>query len=234
MPGQITSTFMPAEANGRPRTMAGMRFLAGRLVMRWNSIKASLSGTSSQICAIMLSRNKHGQQRDEQSYIKSHVVSSCAVSKYVGHCNGKQPVYERLHEETFISRISDMTKDLQISQIGRRKVSGFKNDEAQACQAIFYLNRYDDLPTEEWAEGLNREREPILSNGCKLVHMLVDSVATEKRWRAMSEVWEEMQCVAARHCRGNVHARQQSSGGWELLPHIWLPNAHMGMGEHHQ
>jgi len=92
------------------------------------------------------------------------------------------------------------------------------------------MNRYDDLPTEEWTERLKRESEPILSYGCKLTAYVGRFGSSREEMK--TEVWVEMLYFAASHCRGNVHARQLSSGRGELLTHIWLLDAHMGMGEH--
>ncbi|KAG4908225.1 hypothetical protein AAZX31_20G180400 [Glycine max] len=52
----------------------------------------------------------------------------------------------------------------------------------------------------------------------------------EEKWRMISRVWVEMLCHAASQCRGFHHAKQLSRGG-ELLTHVWLLMAHLGITE---
>lgn len=55
----------------------------------------------------------------------------------------------------------------------------------------------------------------------------------EKKWELMSHVWVEMLCYAANHCRWSNHAQQLRRGG-ELLTHVWLLMAHLGITEQFQ
>ncbi|KAF8406860.1 hypothetical protein HHK36_005981 [Tetracentron sinense] len=52
----------------------------------------------------------------------------------------------------------------------------------------------------------------------------------ERKWETMSEVWVELLSYAASQCRGFYHAQQLRRGG-ELLTHVWLLMAHLGLTE---
>jgi len=71
-------------------------------------------------------------------------------------------------------------------------------------------------------------------DACRLAKNLQNMVPKERRWMVVSAVWVEMLCFAAIHCRGDVHAKQLSSGGGELLTHVWFLIVHLGMGEHYR
>ncbi|KAL7176855.1 hypothetical protein ACSBR2_030236 [Camellia fascicularis] len=56
---------------------------------------------------------------------------------------------------------------------------------------------------------------------------------SEKKWEVVSHVWVEMMAYAATHCQWQYHARQLTKGG-ELLPHVSLLMAHLGISEQFQ
>ncbi|KAL6192844.1 hypothetical protein ACLB2K_033930 [Fragaria x ananassa] len=55
----------------------------------------------------------------------------------------------------------------------------------------------------------------------------------KKKWKVISHVWVEMLSYAASHCPWNQHARQLRRCG-ELLTHVWLLMAHLGITEQFQ
>uniref|UniRef100_A0A2N9G3Y8 DUF4220 domain-containing protein n=1 Tax=Fagus sylvatica TaxID=28930 RepID=A0A2N9G3Y8_FAGSY len=55
----------------------------------------------------------------------------------------------------------------------------------------------------------------------------------DKMWELMSHVWVEMLSYAANQCRWNLHGQQLRRGG-ELLTHVWLLLAHLGITEQFQ
>ncbi|PON88927.1 hypothetical protein TorRG33x02_153100 [Trema orientale] len=55
----------------------------------------------------------------------------------------------------------------------------------------------------------------------------------EKKWELMSHVWVEILCYAASQCQRNQHAQQLRRGG-ELLTHVWLLMAHLGITKQFQ
>ena len=55
----------------------------------------------------------------------------------------------------------------------------------------------------------------------------------KEQWDMIANVWLEMLGHAANLCGGTNHARQLSKGG-ELLTHVWLLMAHLGLTDHFQ
>lgn len=53
----------------------------------------------------------------------------------------------------------------------------------------------------------------------------------KEHWDIIANVWLEMLGYAANLCGGTNHARQLSKGG-ELLTHVWLLMAHLGLSDH--
>ncbi|PNY08308.1 hypothetical protein L195_g004827 [Trifolium pratense] len=51
---------------------------------------------------------------------------------------------------------------------------------------------------------------------------------TKKMWKFITQVWVEMLAYAASHCQVIHHAQQLRHGG-ELLTHVWLLMAHLGI-----
>jgi hypothetical protein len=72
----------------------------------------------------------------------------------------------------------------------------------------------------------------VLFDGCRLAHLL-QNMEKEKKWEFVCNVWIEILGYAASHCRGYYHAQQLSRGG-ELLTHVWLLMAHLGITEQFQ
>jgi hypothetical protein len=78
----------------------------------------------------------------------------------------------------------------------------------------------------------------VLFDGCRLAHQFQNMVEKEKwnkekKWEFVCNVWIEILGYAASHCRGYYHAQQLSMGG-ELLTHVWLLMAHLGITKQFQ
>ncbi|XP_047975767.1 uncharacterized protein LOC125218186 [Salvia hispanica] len=73
----------------------------------------------------------------------------------------------------------------------------------------------------------------VLFDACKLAKSLLDVKIQSQRWEIISKVWVEMLAHAATHCSGHHHAHQLRKGG-ELLSHVWLLMAHLGITEQFQ
>ncbi|KAJ3705470.1 hypothetical protein LUZ61_009175 [Rhynchospora tenuis] len=72
----------------------------------------------------------------------------------------------------------------------------------------------------------------VLVDGCKLAREL-QKLHQKIRWLLISEIWMEMLGYAAIHCDSYQHARALSRGG-ELLTHLWLLMAQLGVVEEHK
>ncbi|XP_010671800.2 uncharacterized protein LOC104888495 isoform X1 [Beta vulgaris subsp. vulgaris] len=68
----------------------------------------------------------------------------------------------------------------------------------------------------------------VLFDACRLAKYLQNR---ERKWQIIVGVWVEMLVYAASQCRSNHHAQQLAQGG-ELLTHVWLLLAHVGLSEH--
>ncbi|PIA38074.1 hypothetical protein AQUCO_02800011v1 [Aquilegia coerulea] len=86
---------------------------------------------------------------------------------------------------------------------------------------------------------VNTEIKPVQVKGDRSKSVLFDAVRLsndlrilkkEKRWELMSQVWLELLCYAATHCRARSHAQPLSKGG-ELVTFVWLLMTHLGLGE---
>ncbi|KAK9286689.1 hypothetical protein L1049_015092 [Liquidambar formosana] len=77
--------------------------------------------------------------------------------------------------------------------------------------------------------------QSVLFEGCRLFELL-ESLKTEHgqesgwKWEMISNVWVEMLCYAANQCGWNHHAQRLGRGG-ELLTHVSLLMAHLGLTE---
>lgn len=99
--------------------------------------------------------------------------------------------------------------------------------KAKACRRLLHVN------TEVPPVKVKGDRsKSVLFDACRLAHSLQLRRKAEK-WENISCVWVEMLAYAATHCRGNHHAQQLRKGG-ELLTHVWLLMAHLGITEQFQ
>ncbi|KAG4908247.1 hypothetical protein AAZX31_20G182500 [Glycine max] len=103
----------------------------------------------------------------------------------------------------------------------------------KVCQVILRVNT-DVLPSKVKGD----RSKSVLFDARRLAKSL-QSLETkrnwskEEKWEMISHVWVEMLCYAASQCRGLHHAKQLSRGG-ELLTHVWLLMAHLGITEQFQ
>lgn len=103
----------------------------------------------------------------------------------------------------------------------------------QVCKMILGVNT--DIPPSE----VKGDRcKSVLFDACRLAKSLQcleteEDWSKEMKWEMMSHVWVEMLCHAASQCRGLHHAKQLSQGG-ELITHVWLLMAHLGITEQFQ
>ena len=110
----------------------------------------------------------------------------------------------------------------------RKSLSNVKD----ACTAL--LNVSTEIPPSEVKGDRSKS---VLFDACRLAKYL-QSLDTEVqlenvKWDLMSHVWVELLSYAASQCRWNLHGQQLRRGG-ELLTHVWLLLAHLGITEQFQ
>ncbi|XVE68231.1 hypothetical protein DITRI_Ditri09bG0051800 [Diplodiscus trichospermus] len=117
----------------------------------------------------------------------------------------------------------------RLFQQGRREIET-KVDEA--CYKLYEVN------TDSLEEVKGDETKSVLFYGSRLAKQL-QSLASqedwghEKKWEMINKVWVEMLAYAAVNCGWKEHG-QQLRGGGELLTHVCLLMAHLGLSEQYQ
>ncbi|GFS32298.1 hypothetical protein Acr_00g0021840 [Actinidia rufa] len=106
-------------------------------------------------------------------------------------------------------------------------------DIKQACEELLLVNT-KVLPNEVKGD----RSKSVLFDACRLAKALKvqekdKEWTSEQMWEVMTHVWIEMLCYAACHCQWRYHARQLTNGG-ELLTHVSLLMAHLGLSEQFQ
>ncbi|MFS7994069.1 hypothetical protein Hanom_Chr12g01101541 [Helianthus anomalus] len=97
----------------------------------------------------------------------------------------------------------------------------------EACEMLKQVN------TEVFPSQVKGDRsKSVFFEGCKLADSLRNMGGDHKKmWKMVGDVWLEILGYAASQCRGFDHAQQLQTGG-ELLTHVWLLMAHLGINEH--
>ncbi|POO03649.1 hypothetical protein TorRG33x02_008540 [Trema orientale] len=112
----------------------------------------------------------------------------------------------------------------------RKSVADVKK---KACEALLKVST-EILPSEVKGD----RSKSVLFDACGLAKAL-QSLETEqnwdreKKWELISHVWVEILSYAASQCQRNQHAQQLRRGG-ELLTHVWLLMAHLGITKQFQ
>ncbi|WCJ41310.1 hypothetical protein M5689_022189 [Euphorbia peplus] len=109
----------------------------------------------------------------------------------------------------------------------------YKLDRKKACCALLEVST-DILPCQVKGD----RSKSVLFDACRLAK-LIETLETEeqwsaeKKWKMINDVWIEMLCYAANQCGWRNHVKQLTNGG-ELLTHVWLLMAHLGITEQFQ
>ncbi|XP_034212684.1 uncharacterized protein LOC117625186 [Prunus dulcis] len=108
-----------------------------------------------------------------------------------------------------------------------------KSGERKACTKLL------DVCTDILPSKVKGDRsKSVLFDACRLAKALQSlesdrGWSNERKWEFVSHVWVEMLSYAANQCRWSGHAQQLRRGG-ELLTHVWLLMAHLGLTEQFQ
>ncbi|WCJ39024.1 hypothetical protein M5689_020046 [Euphorbia peplus] len=101
-------------------------------------------------------------------------------------------------------------------------------DPDEACNMLLKVNTCV-LPKKVKGD----RSKSVLFDACKLASELGQISDKDRKWEMISQVWLEMLAYAASNCSGIYHAQQLRRGG-ELLTHVWLLMAHLGLTEQFQ
>ncbi|XP_041017737.1 uncharacterized protein LOC121259962 [Juglans microcarpa x Juglans regia] len=102
-----------------------------------------------------------------------------------------------------------------------------KSHKTKLCKMLLEVST-EVLPTKVKGD----RSKSVLFNGCRLARELLE-MDREKKWEFVCDVWIEMLGYSASQCRGYYHAQQLMKGG-ELLTHVWLLMAHLGITQQFQ
>ncbi|KVI05176.1 uncharacterized protein LOC112524399 [Cynara cardunculus var. scolymus] len=95
--------------------------------------------------------------------------------------------------------------------------------KAEAYESLGQVSR-------NYSPGTVKVSESVLFDACNLAAKLKNMDPNEM-WKMVSGVWVEILGYAAGQCNGFDHAQQLHKGG-ELLTHVWLLMAHLGLTKH--
>ncbi|KAM4099849.1 hypothetical protein ACB094_05G023200 [Castanea mollissima] len=102
------------------------------------------------------------------------------------------------------------------------------SDVKQACMTLRQVNT--EIPPSEVKGDRSKS---VLFDGCRLAKSSQILGNIERKWELISHVWVEILCYSASKCRWSHHAQQLTRGG-ELLTHVWLLMARLGITEQFQ
>ncbi|XWS52771.1 hypothetical protein CRYUN_Cryun11dG0100900 [Craigia yunnanensis] len=169
----------------------------------------------------------YDQKRNPSSVLDLRCKVSKSISEYLMYILVKRPsmVPNGIGQIRFQDTICEV-----IEFIRERK---FISNASLACEKLLQV----DTGIEPAIVKGDRSKS-VLFDACRLAKAL-HSVEEERRWQTeekwelVSHVWVEMLSYAAGQCRWNQHAQQLRRGG-ELLTHVWLLMAHLGLTKQFQ
>ncbi|KAK3220325.1 hypothetical protein Dsin_014295 [Dipteronia sinensis] len=137
--------------------------------------------------------------------------------------------FENKYKDTCNAIKSNIVKSNGISdeesQMTSLKSNEISDDESQmtlACKGLL-----EDVKSDQEEDDMS-----VLHVGHRLAQRLQSSEVVDK-WEMLSEVWIEMFSYAANRCAWKEHGRQLTNGG-ELLTHVSLLMAHLGLSEQYE
>ncbi|KAK9062878.1 hypothetical protein SSX86_020068 [Deinandra increscens subsp. villosa] len=160
---------------------------------------------------------------DDQSGVNR--IESNHMSKYLLNLLVSYP--EMLPKGIGMIRYRDTCADakrfFQNKGAGDNKVEAYINllKVVDHCKEV--------LPSEVTGD----RSKTALFDGVRLAKDLMEMSSSEHMWKVVSQVWIEILGHAAANCRA-VHHSQQLGRGGQLLTHVWLLMANLGLTEHFQ
>lgn len=102
------------------------------------------------------------------------------------------------------------------------------HNKKEACRMLTAVST--EVPPSEVKGDRSKS---VLFEACIVAKALEESMGAEQRWKVLSRLWVEILSYAANQCGWKNHAQQLRRGG-ELLTHVWLLMAHLGITEQFQ
>ncbi len=175
------------------------------------------------------------QQQEPQSVQISHCKASKLLSNYMLYLlvvypfmlpNGIGQIRFRDTCAEAKEFFKERKSKLDQGNAGRKK----KNN---ACSMLLQVST--EIPPSKVKGDRSKS---VLFEACRLAKSLQSFATAEewdnaKKWELICHVWVEILSYAASHCQWNHHAQQLTQGG-ELLTHVWLLMAHLGITEQFQ
>ncbi|XP_031264856.1 uncharacterized protein LOC116123189 [Pistacia vera] len=110
-----------------------------------------------------------------------------------------------------------------------------KSGKSSSSKFTTYMEELLEVNTGESLERIKGDRsQSVLFFGCRLAKQLqMHWWSKKQKWEMISEVWVEMLGYVANHCGWKEHGQHLMKGG-ELLTHVCLLMAHLGLSEQYQ
>ncbi|KAF8011175.1 hypothetical protein BT93_J1713 [Corymbia citriodora subsp. variegata] len=115
----------------------------------------------------------------------------------------------------------------RVKSCNKAHKSTESRDLCEVCYLLLQVGT--KLPASKIRGGKSRS---VLFDACHLASQLneIESEDFGRKWKLIGKVWFTFLMYAACQCKGHEHSKSLSRGG-ELISHIWLLMAHLGMVE---
>ncbi|KAF3338187.1 hypothetical protein FCM35_KLT17024 [Carex littledalei] len=170
------------------------------------------------------------QSMMQLGYGKTRFEATCAVVKK--KFKGKGKLKDKDAREVLKAAPVLEQNDAQEPADGRQPTD--KKDTFVLKKIWAFLRCWGRRKVEDdKRKGEDEMGELVLKDGLRLAKQLQEIKPDIKKWQVISETWMEMLGYAAIHCDSYQHAKTLSRGG-ELLTHLWLLMAQLGVVEEHK
>ncbi|KAK3220327.1 hypothetical protein Dsin_014297 [Dipteronia sinensis] len=123
---------------------------------------------------------------------------------------------------SFENKYEDTCNAIKSNILQSNGISDEASQMTRACKGLL-----EDVKSDQEEDDMS-----VLHVGHRLAQRLRSSEVGDK-WEMLSEVWIEMLSYAANRCPWKEHGRQLTNGG-ELLTHVSLLIAHLGLSEQYE
>ncbi|KAF3338171.1 hypothetical protein FCM35_KLT17008 [Carex littledalei] len=192
-----------------------------------NDTERDVSWKTSNYMVYLLTQQ---QSMMQLGYGKTRFEAICAVIKKKFKGKGKLED-KNAREELIKNALVLEQNDAQVSADGHHPTN--KMGKLVLKKIWAYLRSWGRRKGEDDKRKWEDEKgESVLKEGIRLAKQLQEIKPDIKRWQVISETWMEMLGYAAIHCDSYQHAKTLRRGG-ELLTHLWLLMAQLGVIEEH-